>query len=557
MAEILVTLIIALTLVVPTGHYLYKTFAGGPAPLDRIFLPVERLLYRLVGVTRPDENMSWQGYAGSLLLSNAAMAVTVYVILALQGDLPWNPQQIPGMTHSLSFNTAISFITNTNLQHYAGETGASYFTQMAALTFLMFTSAATGFTAAIAFIRGITGHELGNFWSDMTRFIVRVMLPASLVVALFLVWQGAPQTLAPTVHATTLEGAAQNIAIGPVAAFESIKHIGTNGGGFFGANAAHPFENPTPLTNLIHMLSILWLPTSVIYMFGLFARNKRQAWVFFAAAGALFLVLLGNIVHFEGLGNPALHSLGLAGASMEGKEVRFGMAGSSLFSTVTTAATTGSVNNMHDSLTPMGGLTPLVLMMLNSVFGGKGVGFMNLVTMAMIAVFLVGLMVGRTPEFLRKKLEPREIVLLAVVILIHPLIILAPSATAVMTEMGRTAISHAGFHALTQVVYEFTSSAANNGSGFEGLGDNTLFWNISTGIVMLLGRYPTLVALLAVAGFLGAKKPVPEGPGTLRTDTVLFTVVLFGVIILVGALTFLPALALGPIAEHLTLFSGK
>jgi K+-transporting ATPase ATPase A chain len=557
MVQILVTLLIALALVIPTGHSLYKLFAGGPAPGDRLFLPIERLLYKLIGVKDPTENMSWKAYAGALLLSNAAMTVLVYLVLRLQGALPWNPQGVGAMAHALAFNTAISFVTNTNLQHYSGETDLSYLSQMVAITFLMFTSAASGFAAAIAFIRGITGRPLGNFWADATRFIVRVLLPAAFLVALFLVWQGAPQTLAPTVQATTLEGAPQQIAVGPVAALESIKHLGTNGGGFFGPNAAHPFENPTPLTNLIHILSMLWIPTSLIYTFGLFAKNKKQGWVFFAAAGALFVVLLGSILYFEGLGNPLLQQLGLAGPSMEGKEVRFGLHATSLFATVTTAATTGSVNAMHDSLTPMGGFTPLVLMMLNSVFGGKGVGFMNLAAMAMIAVFLVGLMVGRTPEFLQKKLENKEIALLAIVILLHPLIILAPSALALIAEMGKAAISHTGFHGLSQVIYEFTSAAANNGSGFEGLGDNTPFWNISTGLVMLLGRYPSMVALLAVAGSLGAKKPVPEGPGTLRTDTPLFAVVLVGVIIIVGALTFFPALALGPIAEHLTLFAGK
>lgn len=555
--QVVITLLIAMSLVVPTGRYLYRVFSGGPAPLDRAFLPVERLIYRLIGLKDPEENMDWKAYAASLLLSNAVMTLLVYLLLRLQGSLPWNPQGIGGMEPTLAFNTSISFITNTNLQHYSGETALSYLSQMADITFLMFTSAASGFVTAIAFIRGLAGRPLGNFWADMTRFILRVLLPASLLVALLLVWQGSPQTLAPTVEATTLEGAIQKIAVGPVASLESIKHIGTNGGGFFGANAAHPYENPTPLTNLIHLLSMLWITTSLVYMFGLFVKNKKQGWVFFTAAGLLFVLLLGNILYFEARGNPALQAAGLGGPSMEGKEVRFGIAQSSLFATVTAAATTGSVNSMHDSLTPMGGFTPLVLMMLNSVFGGKGVGFMTLAAMAMIAVFLVGLMVGRTPEFLGKKLETKEIVLLAIVILLHPLIILAPSALALLTGAGRAGISHGGFHGLSQVLYEFTSAAANNGSGFEGLRDNTPFWNLSTGIVMFLGRYPSMVALLAVAGFLAAKKPVPEGPGTLRTDTPLFVVVLAGVIVIVGALTFFPALALGPIAEHLTLFSGE
>ncbi|HWI53719.1 MAG TPA: potassium-transporting ATPase subunit KdpA [Symbiobacteriaceae bacterium] len=556
-AQVAVTLLLALVLVIPTGHYLYRVFGGGPAPLDGLFRPIERLVFRLIGLNDPEENMSWKAWGTALLLSNAVMLLLAYVIFRVQGVLPWNPDGIKGMDPTLAFNTAISFMTNTNLQHYSGETGLSYFSQMAAITFLMFTSAGAGFTVAVAFIRGLAGCGLGNYWADMTRLTLRVLLPASLLVALVLVWQGSPQTLAPAAQVTTLEGAAQTIPLGPVASLESIKHIGTNGGGFFGANAAHPFENPNPLTNLIHILGMLWLPTSLVYMFGLFIKNRKQSWIFFGAASLLFVMLLGSIFYFEAQGNPALHAAGLAGPSLEGKEVRFGMAQSALFTTVTTAATTGSVNNMHDSLTPMGGFTPLVLMMLNSVFGGKGVGFMNLVAMAMIAVFLVGLMVGRTPEFLAKKLETREITLLAIVILLHPLIILAPTAVSLLTEAGRSAISHPGFHGLSQALYEFTSSGANNGSGFEGLGDNSVFWNAVTGVVMFLGRYPSMIALLAVSGLLAAKKPVPAGPGTLRTDTALFGAVLVGVIIIVGALTFFPALALGPIADHLTLMAGK
>lgn len=558
MLQVLVTLLLAMVLVVPTGRYLYTLLGDGPAPLDRFFLPVERVIHLLIGVPDAKADMGWKGYATALLISNGVMGLLIYAIVRLQGVLPWNPQGIAGMEPSLAFNTAISFVTNTNLQHYSGEVHLSHLAQMAAITFAMFTSAASGFVTAVAFIRGITGRPIGNYWADMTRFILRVLLPASLLVALVLVWQGSPQTLAPAAQVTTLEGAAQRIAIGPVASLESVKHLGTNGGGFFGPNAAHPFENPTPLTNLVHILSMLWIPTALVYAFGLFVKNTRQGWVFFTAAGALLLALLANAFYFENLGNPVLHRLGLMGPSMEGKEVRFGANQSALFTTVTTAATTGSVNNMHDSLTPMGGFTPLLLMMLNSVFGGEGVGFMNLAAMAMIAVFLVGLMVGRTPEFLGKKLETKEIVLLAVVILLHPLLILAPSALALLTEAGRSGISHpVGFHGMSQLLYEFTSAAANNGSGFEGLGDNTLFWNISTGIVMLLGRYPSMIALLAVGGFLAAKKPVPVGPGSLRTDTPLFAAVLVGTILILGALTFFPALVLGPVAEHLTLFSGQ
>lgn len=550
MVQVVLTLLIALALVVPTGRYLYRVLGGDPTPGDRLFQWLERPLYRLIGLKQPDQPMDWKQYALAFLLSNGLMMLLCYLVISLQSMLPLNPQGAPGMRGTLAFNTAISFMTNTNLQHYTGEVSLSYLSQMVAITFLMFTAAASGLSMAVAFMRGLAGRPLGNFWQDMTRVIVRILLPAAFIVALLLVWQGTPQTLKPSLVVTTLEGAKQQISVGPVAALESIKHLGTNGGGFFGANSAHPFENPTPLTNLLEILCMLWLPTSLIYTFGLFIKDRRQGWVLFAAAGAIFLVLLGSMLYFEHLGNPLLPGA----VAIEGKEVRFGIDQSVLFSTVTTAATTGSVNNMHDSLTPMGSFTPLVLMALNSIFGGKGVGFMNLTAMAMIGIFLIGLMVGRTPEFLGKRIEPREITLLAVVILIHPIITLAPTALALVTEAGRAGISHPSFHGFTQALYEMTSAAANNGSAFEGLHDNTPWWNGVTGIVMLLGRYPSMIILLALAGTLAGKRAVPAGPSTLRTNTPLFTGVLIGAILIVGALTFFPALALGPVAEHLTLF---
>lgn len=555
--QVALTLLLALALVVPTGKYLYRVFAGGPAPLDRVFLPVERLIYKLIGVKNPDESMGWKAYGLALLVSNGVMTLLVYALFRLQAYLPMNAAGMGGMEPTLAFHTAISFMTNTNLQHYSGESTLTNLNQMAAITFLMFTAASAGLSAAMAFIRGLAGRPAGNYWADMTRTITRLLLPASLVVALFFVWQGSPQTLSSTVAATTVQGGAQQIPVGPVASMMSIKHIGTNGGGFYSANSAHPFENPTPLSNLVQILCMLWLPTSLIYTFGLFVGNRKQAWVFFGAAAVVFLVLLSVTLRAESVGNPALHAAGLPGPSMEGKEVRFGPTQSALFATVTTAATTGSVNSSHDSLTPMGSFSTLVLMMLNSIFGGKGAGFMTLMASAMISVFLIGLMVGRTPEFLRKKLETKEIVLLAIVILIHPLIILGPQALALVTDAGRAGISHTGFHGLSQAIYEYSSAAANNGSEFGGLNGNNPFWNITTGIVMLLGRYPALLALLGVSGFLAAKRPVPEGPGTLPTDTALFGAVLVGVILIVGALTFFPALALGPIAEHLAMTAGR
>ncbi|MDF2838083.1 MAG: potassium-transporting ATPase, subunit, partial [Paenibacillus sp.] len=449
------------------------------------------------------------------------------------------------------------FITNTNLQHYSGETGLTYFSQMAVIMMLMFTSAATGFSMAIAFIRGLTskGATIGNFFQDFVKAHIRIFIPAAILVTLALVALQVPQTLQSNLTVTTLEGETQTIAIGPVAALESIKHIGTNGGGFFGANSAHPFENPNPLTNVIQILSMWLLPAALPYTFGMFAKNRKQGWVVFGAMMTLFLIFLTTVYVAETNGNPAMNGLGIdaSGGSMEGKEVRFGIAQSALFTAVTTAATTGTVNNMHDTLTPIGGLVPLAEMMLNVVFGGKGVGLINMLMYAILGVFLAGLMVGRTPEFLGRKIEPKEMKLIAIVILVHPLIILGPSAVAFLTNLGHGSITNPGFHGITQVLYEYTSAAANNGSGFEGLADNTPFWNITTGLVMLVGRYVSMIAMLAVAGSLAAKQWVPETSGTFRTDNKLFMGILLGTVLIIGALTFLPAIVLGPIAEQLTL----
>ncbi|GMK37314.1 potassium-transporting ATPase potassium-binding subunit [Paenibacillus sp. CCS19] len=554
--QIAVVLVVLVLLVKPLGTYVYHVFSNESNKTDRIFGPVERVIYRLIGL-RHREGMSWKKYAGALLLTNAALALISYLILRMQSILPFNPNDVGAMEETLSFNTVISFITNTNLQHYSGESGLSYFAQMAVIMMMMFTSAATGFSAAIAFIRGITsrGNTIGNFFIDFVKAHTRIFLPAAIVVTMILVALHVPQTLQSTLTVTTLEGAVQNIAIGPVASLESIKHLGTNGGGFFGANSAHPFENPNPLTNVIEILSMWALPAALPYTYGRFARNRKQGWVIFSAMMALFLVFLATVYTSELYGNPVMNELGIDASqgSMEGKEVRFGIPQSALFTAVTTAATTGTVNNMHDTLTPLGGLVPLAEMMLNCVFGGKGAGLMNMLMYAIIGVFIAGLMVGRTPEFLGRKIEPREMKLIAIAILIHPLIILGPTAIAFLTDLGSGAISNAGFHGISQVLYEYTSSAANNGSGFEGLADNTSFWNITTGLVMLLGRYVSMIAMLAVAGSFARKQGVPETIGTLRTDNRWFVGILIGTVLIIGALTFLPAIALGPIAEHLTL----
>lgn len=554
--QIAVVVAILVILVKPLGTYVYHVFSNEANRLDKIFGPIERLIYKLIGL-KLRGGMSWKKYAFSFIVTNIVLVAISYLILRLQKFLPFNPNGIDNMEATLSFNTVISFMTNTNLQHYSGETGLTYFAQMAVIMMMMFTSAATGFSVAIAFIRGITskGTTIGNFFEDFVKAQTRIFLPVAFIITLVLVALQVPQTLDPTLAVKTLEGAMQQIAIGPVASLESIKHLGTNGGGFFGVNSAHPFENPNPLTNVIEILSMWALPAALPYTFGLFARSKKQGWVIFSAMLILFLVFLTTVYVSEKIGNPVMNELGIDASqgSMEGKEVRFGIAQSTLFTAVTTAATTGSVNNMHDTLTPIGGLVPLAEMMLNVVFGGKGVGLINMLMYAILAVFICGLMVGRTPEFLGRKIEPREMKLIAIAILTHPLIILAPTALALMTDLGTTAISNPGFHGISQVLYEYTSAAANNGSGFEGLGDNTSFWNISTGIVMLFGRYISMIAMLGVAGSLVSKQRVPETIGTFRTDNALFTGLLIGTVLLIGALTFLPAIVLGPIAEHLTL----
>ncbi|NME98381.1 potassium-transporting ATPase subunit KdpA [Aneurinibacillus aneurinilyticus] len=552
--QIAVTLLIITILIKPAGSYLVNVFNYEKTRLDNIFRPIEKILYRIMGV-REDERMGWKQYVIALLLSNFAMVMLMYAVLRLQKYLPFNPDGIDNMSSTLAFNTAASFITNTNWQAYSGENGLSYLSQMLAITFPMFTSAATGLVAAIAFIRGLTAQEdsLGNFYVDLIRSLTRVFLPLSLLVALFLVFQGAPQTLNGAQTATSIEGAQQVITRGPVASLESIKHIGTNGGGYFGMNASHPFENPTPLTNLVHILCMMFIPTALVYAFGIMLKNKQQGWTLFATMAAIFLIMLSTVFLAEYKGTPALQALGISG-NMEGKEVRFGYSESALFTTVTTAATTGSVNNMHDSLTPIGGLVPLAQMMLNNVFGGDGVGLMNGLLYVILTVFICGLMVGRTPEFLGKKIEGKEIKLASIALLVHPVIILVPTAIAFLRPESVASILNAGSHGISEVLYAFTSGAANNGSAFAGLSANTNFYNMAIGLVMLFGRYVSIIALLAVAGSLAAKPVAPVTIGTFRTDSPLFALILLIMIVVVGALTFFPALALGPIAEQLSMW---
>ena len=585
MVQLVLTILIYLIIVIPVGRYLYHIAAGKHTFADPVFDRVDGAIYKISGVD-PDKGMNWKRYVLALIGTNGVMIGMGYLVLRIQSLSFFNPNGIEGMEPTLSFNTIISFMTNTNLQHYSGESGLSYLSQMLVIIFMMFVSAASGYAACVAFIRGLAGRtkdNVGNFFADLVRITTRVLLPFSIVGGLLLVWQGVPQNFDENVVVKTLEGTYQVIAMGPIAALEIIKHLGTNGGGFLGANSSTPLENPTILSNLIELYSMMLLPGACVITFGKMVGDSRKEHLaklapdhvlpehqegitakiygregrsIFLAMGILFLVGLSLCYWAESQGNPLLAQIGLdqSMGSMEGKEVRFGIAQSALFTTVTTSFTTGTVNNMHDTLTPLGGMVPLLHMMLNVVFGGKGVGLMNMILYAILAVFICGLMVGRTPEYLGKKIEGREMKLTALCIIIHPFLILVFSALAVATQAGQAGITNPGFHGLSQVLYEYASSAANNGSGFEGLADNTYFWNITTGLAMFFGRYLSIVIQLAIVGSLMKKNYVNESAGTLQTNTVSFAVILVFVVYIFAALTFFPALALGPIAEHLTIW---
>jgi K+-transporting ATPase ATPase A chain len=558
-------LLIIFLLSIPVGRYLANIMMNRRTWLDPVFDPIDNTLYSLIGRKATRLPMNWKAYTLHMLAANLFMAVIIYLVLVLQGRLPLNPRHLPGMEPVLAFNTAISFITNTDWQSYGGETTLSNLSQMAAITFPMFTSATTGFVAAMAFIRAFTasdgGANLGNFYRDLIRFTTRVLLPLSVVLTLFMVSQGAPQTLAAAVIAHPIEGGEQPIALGPVAALETIKHLGTNGGGFFNANAAHPYENPTPLTNAVLTILMALLPSALVICFGEMIGNRRQAWVLYGVMGALLLLVLPIAVLSEEAGTPALARAGVAtaaqvGGNMEGKEVRFGIAGSALFAVATTSFTTGSVDAMHDSFTPLGAVPAFVGMMLQCIFGGKGVGFLAALVYGLIAVFVAGLMVGRTPEFLGKKIERPEIILVSLALLIHPLIILAPSSLSMIAPYGTSSLNNAAMHGYSEVLYSFSSAAANNGSAFAGLNADTLWYNLALGLVILVGRYPPIIFMMAVAGSVAAKPTLAVTVGTLRTDTAKFAGFWFGTILVVGALTFFPALVLGPIAEFFAMRGG-
>jgi K+-transporting ATPase ATPase A chain len=551
--QIALYFVVLTALVVPLGRLMARVFEAERTFLSPVFGPVEAALYRAAGVDQTREQ-HWLIYTVAMLVFNVAGFLLVYALQRFQAALPLNPAGMPAVAPDLAFNTAVSFATNTNWQNYGGESTMSYLTQMAALTTQNFVSAATGIALAIALVRAFartSGRTVGNFWVDLTRCTLYVLLPLSLVAALFLVWQGVPQNVGPYVDATTLEGATQTISQGPAASQIAIKQLGTNGGGFWNANSAVPYENPTPLSNFLEMLYILLIPAALTHTFGQMVKDERQGWALYAAMSIVFLA--GVLVTYwaESAGNPNFAALGLDPANMEGKEVRFGLANSSLWAVATTDASNGSVNAMHDSFTPLGGMIPIIDMELGEIiFGGVGSGLYGMLLMVIVAVFVAGLMVGRTPEYLGKKIEAKEVKMAMLAILILPLSMLAFTAISVMLPFGLSSIQDPGPHGFSEVLYLFTSQTANNGSAFAGITGNTLWYNTTGGIAMLIGRYCVIIPMMAVAGSLVAKKTVPASAGTFPTTGGLFIGLLVGVILIIGGLTFFPALALGPIVEH-------
>ena len=574
---------LVLLLTKPMGNFLYRVYERKPTFLDPVLQPIERLIYRVCGVDETKE-MDWKGYGVSMLLFSGVSLFLLYLIERTQQWLPLNPQKLSNLAPDLAWNTAVSFTTNTNWQSYVPESTMSYFTQMAGLAYHNFTSAAVGMALAIAVIRGVARKEsktIGNFWVDTTRGLLWILLPLCIVGALMLVSQGVVQNLRPYTQATLVESqviekqaadgtksqetvSAQVIAQGPVASQEAIKMLGTNGGGFFNANSAHPFENPTPLTNLLEMLMIFAIPSALTYTLGRMTGSAKHGWAVWSAMASLFLSGVIVTCAFESRGNPMLKGVNItasetqAGGNMEGKEVRFGIASSALFTTVTTDASCGAVNNAHDSLTPIAGMVPLINIMLGEiVFGGVGSGLYGMIVFVIIAVFIAGLMVGRTPEYLGKKIESFDVKMAVLSILVSSLTILLFSAIAIVTKAGLAGISNPGPHGLSQILYAYTSGAGNNGSAFAGINANTLWYNSTLAIAMLLGRFFAVIPILAIAGNLAAKKHVPESLGTFPVTGPLFTLLLISVIVIVGALTFFPSLSLGPILEHLLMNAGK
>jgi potassium-transporting ATPase potassium-binding subunit len=561
-------LILVTAVSVPLGLYMARVFAGEFTLLDPVMRPLERMIYRLCRV-QPETEMTWWDYASAILLFSSVGLLTLYAIERLQGLMPLNPEHFVGVAPDLAFNTAASFTSNTNWQAYVGETTMSYLTQMMGLAYHNFVSAGAGIAVAIAVIRGFvrrSAKTLGNFWVDLTRAILWVLLPISVVGALLLVWQGVPDNFNPYVHSTTLEGGTQVIAQGPVASQEIIKELGTNGGGFFNANSAHPYEDPTPLSGLLELVAIFSIGAALTHTFGHMTGDRRQGWVLFGVMAILFLMGVAPAIWAEQRGNPQFAALGIdqaaspgqSGGNLEGKETRFGIVDSALWATVTTDTSCGAVNSMHDSYTPLGGLVPLVNMQIGEIiFGGVGSGLYGMLVMAVLAVFIAGLMVGRTPEYLGKKIEGREMKLVMLFILIFPALILLPAGAAVVTRAGLAGITNPGPHGLTQILYAYTQASANNGSAFAGLNANSPFYNSMLGVVMLFGRFTMMIPMLALAGSLAGKQVVPKSGGTFPTNGATFGVLLIGVILIVAVLTFFPVDALGPVVEHLAMEQGK
>ena len=547
----------------PLGLFMARVFSDERTWLTPVLAPVERAIYSLAGAGRTPAGQTWARYALAVLAFNLVGWLFLYAVLRLQHVLPWNPEGMAPMAPDLAFNTTVSFVTNTNWQAYGGEATLSYFSQMVGLTVQNFVSAATGIAVGAAIIRGFAGRQLktlGNFWVDLTRSVLYVLLPLSIVAALLLAWQGVPQNLSSYVEATTLEGANQVIAQGPVASQVAIKQIGTNGGGFFSANSAVPYENPTPLSNLVEMLAILLIPAAFCFMFGRMARDMRQGVAIFAAMMVLFTGALALTYGSEIGGNPLVTELGIdpSAGNMEGKEVRFGVGNSALWATATTAASNGSVNAMHDSFMPLGMLAPMLQMQVGEIiFGGVGSGFYGMLLFVVLTVFLAGLMVGRTPEYLGKKIEAKEVKLAILAFLVMPVGVLLLGALAVVLPVSLASLQDGGPHGFSEILYAYSSGTGNNGSAFGGFGANTVYHNTMIGIAMMLGRYAMLVPMLAVAGALAAKNVSPPSAGTFPTHTPLFVVLLIAVILIIGGLTFFPALALGPIAEHFALLAGQ
>lgn len=566
--QIVVFVVVLLALTKPMGIYVARVFRREKTLFDPVLRPIETAVYRVCGVDAERE-MKWTTYTSTMLIFSMVCVLVLYVILRLQCIHPWNAAHAPSMDPYLAFNTAVSFVTNTNWQAYVGESAATYFSQMVGLTWQNFISAGVGLALAIAFIRALSRQsveEIGNFWVDLTRGCLWVLLPLSIVFGLILVSQGAIQNLSPYVHAQTVEGTEQIIAQGPVASQEAIKMLGINGGGFFNANSAHPYENPTPLTNFLQVLAIFIIPAGLTYTFGRFVGNQKQGWALFAAMLILFIAGVGGIYWAEQDGNPILSNIGVnqmqsaiqSGGNMEGKEVRFGISGSALFATATTDASCGAVNSMHDSYTPLGGGIAMLNIALGEIiFGGVGSGLLGMLIFAILAVFIAGLMVGRTPEYLGKKIEGKEMKMAMLAVLVLAASILGFSAVASVTHSGLAGRLNMGPHGLTEILYAATSATGNNGSAFAGLSANTPFYNTVLGLAMLIGRFMFIVPIMAIAGSLAKKKRVPESSGTFPTTGGLFVGLLVGVILIVGALTFFPAYALGPVVEHLLMHAGK